>query len=581
MQLRLYVGPILTTVFSLLILFVLSLMISSCDDDDPEALPVEELVRFTLINPEGDSLVIRNFGTMEIDISGYQLCLGPDQYNAISNYTDVVGDLSLSANETVTIKLSSGTQNVTSLPMENGGLGLFTSADDFSSTAPELLVDYVQWGAANQNRVDQAVTAGRWDDAANFISGFAPYVFSGSSGQVGATFWQTLAAEDVRLKTGFIITGSTPNGDILAKYFSEMPSGTADLTDGQVFSEFQVEDILDGYLYTTGATDGSGGIGRAIVNGNGQIVDDGNLTVSGNFRKTAIVDATTGVYTTQGRPAKIGIFDPMTMQLEGEIRMSEEGLPGPQRMRNLLIRGDEVFTHIVSLTRNQIPFNSVYIQSANFQTGQFVATASFPGTADNNWIKSPFANNVDENGNIYFLNSGNPPFSTHGTLLKIPAGSNAFDPTYRVEIVSQIAPLNQLLPFSAFFNYLGNNIGIATAVTEIPQSVIEILTSVGGDPDNLNQDQINQIRLLLGTEEVGKWIKINVETQQAESIAGLPAQGGLILNTFSVVINEEAYVSISSGSENAIYKYNPATDAVEKAFDVAGGSVTGLIDLSW
>ena len=261
--------------------------------------------------------------------------------------------------------------------------------------------------------------------------------------------------------------------------------------------------------------------------------------------------------------------------------MSDEELPGPQRMRNLLIRGDEVFTHVVSQQRNVVPFTSVYIQSANYQTGQFIATAEFPGIGLNNWQKSAFANNVDEDGNIYFLASGNPPFSTFGTLFKIPAGSNEFDPTYKVELVAQIAPINRILPLSLFFNYIGNDIALALAlaITEIPQRVSDIIAEAGG-LSNLDRAQLIEIGGLLNTEETGRWIKINVVTQEAVNIAGLPAQGGFT-PSFSVVINEEVYVSISTGSENAIYKYNPTTDAVEKAFDVEGGSVAGLIDLSW
>ena len=583
MQLRLYVRPILTTVFSLLVLGIFSLMISSCDDDDDsDATPVEVLVRFTLIDPEGDSLVIRNFGTMEIDISDYQLCLGPNQYNAISNYTDIVGDLSLTANETVTIKLGSGSQNVTSLPPESGGLGLFASADDFNSDDSTVLLDYVQWGAANQNRVNQAVTAGRWDDAAGFISGFAPYIFSGTSDQVGGSFWQTVAPEDAQLKTGFIITGRTPNEGVIAKYFSEMPSGTADLTDGQVFSTFQPEDILDGYLYTAGATDGTGGVGKVKVNGNGQIVEDTNLAVAGGFVKTAIVDATTGIVTTQASPAQMGVFNPITMQLDGQITMNDDGLPGPQRMRGLLIRGDEVFTHIVSNDRNGVPFSSLYLQSANYRTGQFVATAEFPGIPTTNWQKSAFANNVDENGNIYFLASGNIPSGSYsGTLHKIPAGSNDFDPTYNFTPSLQISPDNTLFPLSSFFNYIGNDIAVALAVTNVPQGVKDLLESVGGDISKLDRVQILQAAALLSqSAESGRWIKINVVTQEAEIIAGVPAQNGFVL-AFSTVIGDEVYLSIRTGSENAVYKYNPTTDAVEKAFDVEGGNVLSFIDLSW
>ena len=46
----------------------------------------------------------------------------------------------------------------------SGGLSLF-SVNTFGSTDPEVLIDYVQWGSANQARVNQAVTAGRWNNA--------------------------------------------------------------------------------------------------------------------------------------------------------------------------------------------------------------------------------------------------------------------------------------------------------------------------------------------------------------------------------------------------------------------------------
>ncbi|MEM9142616.1 MAG: hypothetical protein AAGA86_06480 [Bacteroidota bacterium] len=565
---------------------IMGLFVLSCSGDDtnpvepPEEPTTEEFIRLTAVDPEANSITISNLGTTQVDISAYQLCLGPGQYNAIDNYTTITGVLSLAANAIVTIDLASGSENVTDLPDENGGLGLFANADDFNSTDPEVLRDYVQWGAADQNRVSQAVTAGRWDNALNFVSGFAPYTFSGTSAQVGASNWQTLNPADARLKTGFVLTARTPNGDIVAKYFDEMPSGTADLTDGQVFTAFTPRDILEGYLYTEGGTDGSEVVGRARVNGNGEIIKDGSLAVTGNVIRPVIVDATTGLYSTQATPAQIGVFNPITMQLEGQIPISDEELPGPQRMRNIFIRGDEVFTHVVSINRRDAPFTSAYLQSANYETGTYVATAEFPGLGINNLQSNPFSNIIDEEGNIFFLASGNPPAGTAGALLKIPTGSNEFDPDYRVDIVSQIAPLNRLLPVAFFFNYLGNDIGIATAITEIPQSVLDILASVGGNPANLSREQLAQIAVLFNTEETGRWVKINVETQEAENIVGLPAQGGFA-PAFSVTINGEVYLSISSGMENAIYTYDPNTDAVEKVFDVVGGSVTGLVDLSW
>uniref|UniRef100_UPI00262A66DC T9SS type A sorting domain-containing protein n=1 Tax=Winogradskyella sp. TaxID=1883156 RepID=UPI00262A66DC len=43
----------------------------------------------------------------------------------------------------------------------------------------------------------QAVTAGRWDDANNFVSGSSPYTFTGTATDFGSTFWDsTLSIED-------------------------------------------------------------------------------------------------------------------------------------------------------------------------------------------------------------------------------------------------------------------------------------------------------------------------------------------------------------------------------------------------
>ena len=187
------------------------------------------------------------------------------------------------------------------------------------------------------------------------------------------------------------------------------------------------------------------------------------------------------------------------------------------------------------------------------------------------WMKTEIFN---------FLASGIVPQNRSASLLRIPAGSNEFDLDYSFVPALKVNPRNQLFPISFLFNYLGNDIAIALAITEIPPRVFEIIASVGGNPANLSRAQLIEILNLFNTEEVGRWIKINVVTQEVENIAGLPAQGGFA-PAFSVVINEEVYLSSSTGSENAIYKYKPTTGAVEKAFDVEGGSVAGLIDLSW
>ena len=154
-----------------------------------EGQTIGPVVRFLMIDTENEIVTLKNFGDEEADISGYWLCLGPGAYNSLANYTNITGDLNLSPNEEVTIDLSSGSQNVQALPDSNGGLGLFASTA-FSSNSPAVVKDYMQWGANNQNRVGQAVNAGRWSNAEDFVAGNPPYNYIGGTFDIGGEFWE-------------------------------------------------------------------------------------------------------------------------------------------------------------------------------------------------------------------------------------------------------------------------------------------------------------------------------------------------------------------------------------------------------
>ncbi len=160
------------------------------------AIMAQAVIRLVQFDPLQETVTVKNVGNSALDITNYQFCLGPGQYNSISNYTSLTGDLDLSADEEVTIDLTSGSQNVTALPDANGALGLFANTS-FSSNSPDDLIDFVQWGAGNQNRVGQAVTAGRWDSANNFISGEPPYTFTGDAADVGPGFWESTVDEAI------------------------------------------------------------------------------------------------------------------------------------------------------------------------------------------------------------------------------------------------------------------------------------------------------------------------------------------------------------------------------------------------
>lgn len=148
-------------------------------DQDQDTNLGQAIIRITEVDAANDEVILTNLGDGALDIGDYFLCLGPGTYAQVSGLTSVSTDLE--PNESVSLAYDMN-------PMADG-LGVFAS-NDFATTDPSILIDYVQWGDANQPRVDQAVTAGRWDDVLNFVADGSPYLFNGSSTDFGSDFWE-------------------------------------------------------------------------------------------------------------------------------------------------------------------------------------------------------------------------------------------------------------------------------------------------------------------------------------------------------------------------------------------------------
>ncbi len=178
-------------------ILAVSILSFSCESDDdnrandpnePEIenptegeVPVEmeTLIRISVVDTEKDEVVLTNLGGNTVDISGYFLCLGPGTYKEIGTIT--TANTNLTNGESITLSYDMN-------PVADG-LSIF-SAGSFSSSDPTILVDYVQWGTGDQARVSQAVTAGRWDSASNFVELGSPYSFNGEADEFGVSFWQ-------------------------------------------------------------------------------------------------------------------------------------------------------------------------------------------------------------------------------------------------------------------------------------------------------------------------------------------------------------------------------------------------------
>ncbi|MEL6733750.1 MAG: T9SS type A sorting domain-containing protein, partial [Bacteroidota bacterium] len=145
-------------------------------------------IRFVEVNTLTETITLKNFGGTTEDLSTYNFCLGPGQYNQLNNYTNITGSLNLAPGDEATFDLTSGSGNIQALPDANGGLTLFINPV-FGSNAATDIADYIQWGAANQPRVGQSVNAGRWTSAIDFVQGQAPFVFVGGQSDLGSSRW--------------------------------------------------------------------------------------------------------------------------------------------------------------------------------------------------------------------------------------------------------------------------------------------------------------------------------------------------------------------------------------------------------
>jgi hypothetical protein len=218
----------------------------------------EAQVNLTTLNLESNDVTISNFGMSEVNVTNYWVCLGPGQYRRLETLVIEAGDYNLSEGESVTF-------NFPLIENENadgaGGLGLF-STNTFGSTNPEIYVDFMQWGGPNQDRSQQAVNTGIWDDAANFVDGLSPYTTDEGG---SAAVWNSTAAPNETVEFTAELSGVQENPAVLTD-----ATGTvvATLTGNELVVSGSFEG-LRGELYLPAA--GGDHIHRAIAGRNGGV----------------------------------------------------------------------------------------------------------------------------------------------------------------------------------------------------------------------------------------------------------------------------------------------------------------------
>ncbi|PKP48166.1 MAG: hypothetical protein CVT95_04705 [Bacteroidetes bacterium HGW-Bacteroidetes-12] len=140
-------------------------------------------VRLLGTDPSQGLLMIKNFGTATVDITGHIVC---SQLNYVAVSTlNIVGGSPAALLPGQTVWLNGFPMN-----LAGGDLALYipgTSGGGFSNAANML--DYVQWKTSGNARESVAVSKGIWSAGA-FVAGNPSYSYFGNGTQNGVAFWQ-------------------------------------------------------------------------------------------------------------------------------------------------------------------------------------------------------------------------------------------------------------------------------------------------------------------------------------------------------------------------------------------------------
>jgi hypothetical protein len=181
-----------------------------------------------LYNPTGtetglERVELKNLGPSAVNIGNYSLCV------QFTYGVNVPPNTTLPAGGFYVIHVNqAGTNTATDLFTGTGwlGSGLLNAADSFALyrpggnfSDPDLVESFVQWGAANRPRENEAVLAGVWVNDT-----FAPSVGDGHSIEyigsgVGGASWQDQANPTIGSENGSVPVSSQTWGKIKALYY--------------------------------------------------------------------------------------------------------------------------------------------------------------------------------------------------------------------------------------------------------------------------------------------------------------------------------------------------------------------------
>ena len=140
-------------------------------------------IRITEVDPMSNTVKVKNFGMMAVNVGNYVLCDNAGNYPGI---TGVGAPTMIMASQEVELNLMGSS---ISLGTMNGNVALYRNSTNFNMIAN--MNDFFQWGAASGGRENIAVMKGIWMMGA-FVMNPGLFTYTGNATEMGnrMPFWQ-------------------------------------------------------------------------------------------------------------------------------------------------------------------------------------------------------------------------------------------------------------------------------------------------------------------------------------------------------------------------------------------------------
>ncbi|UII25715.1 hypothetical protein LVD15_20765 [Fulvivirga maritima] len=320
--------------------------------------------------------------------------------------------------------------------------------------------------------------------------------------------------------------------------------------------------VYNGDLYNPSSPSGDVGLQKFTYE-SGHLTEAGFIAVGEGRFIFEIVSDTKGYYTDSDRSTTaIQTFNPSTMQRTGEIDIAEEMEPYMSadvvrtRVGSFMLESQgKLYTQVFFYGENGNHVDDKsYVAVFDINSDEFIGFAIHD---DFIWLgferKNLHMASVADNGDVYLASVvGNVTDQAHARCVRIKAGENDFDESWKLDFNDVIGEEGSYL---------------LSGPTVVGDKLYVRLKGDGMALDYSNNAEENIYAY-----------EIDIETQTADRIEGIPGSGAAGYSVSGPVVSEgKVYFAVSNSDYQGYYAYDLSTGEVEEAFDLTGGIPSHLL----